>query len=211
MCYSTQVRVNSYCCAVRVLLVGLLACASTNVAAGTLPSDVAVGLTAEPDSNLRPGDEITFAVSATNIGPEPIQYFMLASSLVHDEMLPYTSSPDCDGDSYAVGTDEEGHPITEYRWTPAVDVPMAIGETRYCRFQLVLSDTAPASFAFSFGMASTYPDQNPNNDTATVRLTRAAYASVPVPTMSRPLLVFLCAMLTCIGITNVRAGSRRSS
>jgi hypothetical protein len=163
-------------------------------AGNMLRTDVAVGLIADPSIGLQSGQTVVFTISVTNLGPEPIQYFLLGSSLVHDELRPYYgSTPDCEGDSYATGNDIFG-PIIEYRWLPGNLTPIAVGETRYCRLSLEFTSAAPASFAFSFGLWRDYTDPDPSNNRATVVLQRGPEPT-SVPTLSSKWLSLLAGLL----------------
>ncbi len=167
-----------------------------------LPSDVSVSLTAEPNTGLETGDTITFGVSVTNLGPEPIDAFVVSSSFFHDEFDVYSLTvKECEGGPFsAVVVDYIGGGWDYYlHWYPALPPsPMLdVGETLRCRFSLSLTDTAPAVYPFSFDLGGSFVDLDPSNNAATVTLRRAAPAgaATPVPMLSPLALSILATLL----------------
>lgn len=165
-----------------------------------LPSDISISLSAEPSSNLQSGQTVTFTMSATNHGPEPIDRVSFRSSPIYDELdIAGGSVIYCDGDvSVAVADtgDSFYYLIFWYATLPEL-APIPAGETRTCQISMDYTEWAPPVFPFTFAMRS-FVDANPANDSATVYL-RGAVAATPVPALSAGWLALLLALMACIG------------
>ena len=165
-----------------------------------LPSDVAVMLSAAPDTDLMPGQPVDLTLTATNLGIEPVDTLILSSSLFVDEMHVISFNSD---ECYLVLTVLDGETDFFYlvSWYLAVpdsadSPPLAPGESRSCHFQLSLTSQSPSVFPFSFGLSSLFSDPNPGNDRATVYLRRRGAESTPIPAASSIGLLLLAGLLT---------------
>ncbi len=169
------------------------------VSAGELsiPSDIAVALTASPDVDLVPGEPITFSVSTTNLGPEPVNLLLLISSDFYDQFGPSDVPNDCPGLVVVVSDGETFH--YNFWWYPTDAGILAVGETRVCPITLTLTSQAPPTMQFSFGLPYFITDLNPANDSATVTLRRAIAAAAPIPALSPATLLVLTALLAACG------------
>ncbi|HET9031667.1 MAG TPA: hypothetical protein VFN25_02050 [Dokdonella sp.] len=71
-----------------------------------VPADVSVNLVAEPNSGLVSGQPITFTLSATNHGPEPVDVVAFSSSQFTNEFEVFIATTDCEGLGLVVGDTE---------------------------------------------------------------------------------------------------------
>lgn len=185
-----------------VLLLG--ASCAEHASCGTIqiPSDVSVSLTAEPNAGLEPGDEVTFLVSVTNLGPETIDGLVVSSSFFHDQLdVGSLTIEACEGGPLgAVVVDYSDGRFDYYvHWYPVLpsSPPLDVGQTIACSFSMRITDTAPLVYPFSFDLGGSLVDLNPSNDSATVVLRRAGGIAVatPVPALSPFALCALAALL----------------
>lgn len=184
-----------------------LAC-SASLWAGTipLPSDISVGLTAEPDSNLQSGQRIAFTISVTNHGPEPAAPVIMGSSPIYDELDVYTATADC-GDTLGLAVvDTSDGFYYAFSWFPTIDlVPLDVGETRYCHVNMAFTEWAPDTFTLTFAFPYWLVDLDGSNNSATVTLQRAAAVATAVPTLSPLSLLLLAGLLVaCAGLARSR-------
>ncbi len=160
-----------------------------------VPSDVAVTFTAIPSANLSTGAPLLLAVTATNLGPQPVDTLVLESSAFTNQFDFAHASVACTGFVISVADGVTG-PAQFMNWyvaaVPLGTAPLAVGETRNCEIKLALSSSAPQAFSFSFGLAHEFIDVNPNNDSATVVLRQAI---PPITTLSAKALVLLTGLL----------------
>ncbi len=179
------------------LALGFSTCCCANLLAGPiiLPSDVSVALTAEPSVNLQSGQRITFTISVTNHGPQPVDQLAVRSSAIYDELDVFTaSSSDCEGDIILAVVDLQDSFYYLYTYYAAFqESPLAVGETRICHLNLEYTQWAPAVFPVTFAMRS-YTDLDPSNNSATVTLRRAVDVK-PVPALSPTWLGLLMILL----------------
>lgn len=174
-----------------------------------LPSDISVLMTAEPSTLLESGDTITFVVSVTNLGPEPIDGLVVSSSFFHEQLdVGSLTLGACEGGPLgAVVVDYSDGSFDYYvHWYPVLpSLPqLDVGQTLSCSFSMAITDAAPTTYPFSFDLGGSLVDIDPSNNSATVVLRRAnegAATATPVPTLS-PLslaaLVVLMAFLGCV-------------
>lgn len=196
-------------------LVLCLAC-SAGLRAGTisLPSDVSVGLTAEPDSNLQSGDTIAFTLSVTNHGPEPVTLVDTLSSPIFDELDINTATADCGNTLGLIVVDLNDGFYYVYDWQATLNsLSLAVGETRTCHINLAFTEWAPNTFSLTFSMPDWLVDLDPSNNSATVTLQRAgqgAAAATPVPTLSPLALMILGGLLVLLVRIHTGAGRKHS-
>lgn len=168
--------------------------------AGTVPvpADGSVGLTAEPTVGLMLGQPITFTMSATNHGPQPIESLGMLSSRFTDELDFSGASSDCQGLVLMVG---DGKDFVDYAyyWSATFGVPIAVGETRTCHLTLTVGAGAPATWTFGFEIPSIFVDLDPTNNSAFVTLRRGVVQPTVVPTLSPLLLSLLAGLLALAG------------
>jgi hypothetical protein len=168
-----------------------------------LPSDVGVTMTASPTTNLQPGQPIDMTLTVTNYGPAAVPILILASSVYVDEMyLVSQNAAECylvlDVADLANGTEE-----FLIQWYVAglggVLPPFPPGAIT-CHFQITLTQSAPSTYSFSFGLPPSYEtDPNPANNVATVTLQRApSPPPVLVPALSPAMLTLLAGLLGAI-------------
>ncbi len=155
-----------------------------------VPADISVSLTAVPNINLVPGEPIVFTLSATNLGPEPVDRLLLISSDFYDQFGPSSAPNDCPGLGIVAYDGATFH--YNFWWYPTDAGILAIGETRVCNLTLTLTSQAPQTTPFSFGLAFFYQDINPDNNSATVYLRRAI---APIPALSMATALLLMALL----------------
>ncbi|MEO5625615.1 MAG: hypothetical protein ABIQ70_06390 [Dokdonella sp.] len=150
-----------------------------------VPSDISVAFTAEPNVNLQSGQRVNFTLSVTNHGPDPVNRLALGSSPIYDELdVSSYSSSGCDGALLLGVVDLENSFYYLYAYqVVGPDSPMAVGETRTCRFSLDFTQWAPPVFSLTFDMR-TFDDLDPSNNAATVVLRRAVVAPTTVPSSS---------------------------
>lgn len=161
-------------------------------------TDVSVELTAQPNSGLIPGQPIVFTLAVTNHGPLPEDDYNLAirSSDIHDQFDPSSGSTDCIGYTVII-TDGDGFSYATISWSPTIlgQGALQVGETRSCHITLALSNSAPADWPFSFGVADLFDDINPDNNVATVILRRGDVAPVELPALSLYTIMLLIAAI----------------
>lgn len=197
---------------VALALVSLI-CGCANVAAGdvVLPSDISVGLTAEPSDNLQSGQRVNFTISVTNHGPEPVDRLAIGSSQIYDELDVFTaSSSGCDGDLILAVADLEDTFYFLYTYYAAVqESPLAVGETRTCYLNLEFTPWAPSVFPVTFAMAAFETDLDLGNNSVTVFLRRPVAVVEPVPTLSSIWLGLLwCLLVATAGIWRTQSVHR---
>jgi hypothetical protein len=155
-----------------------------------------VGLTAEPDSNLESGQRISFTISVTNHGPEPVAPVSLGSSPIYDELDVFSATVDCGDDLGLAVVDLNDGFYYVYAWFPTQESPLAVGETRNCYLNLEFTEWAPDTFSLTFSMSNYLIDLDASNNSATVTLHRAIQGNAtPVPTLSPLALVMLAGLL----------------
>jgi hypothetical protein len=178
----------------------------------TVPADLSVSLTAEPDIDLQSGQRITFTLSMTNHGPEPVTLADVLSSSIYDELDPNAATADCGDTLGLIVVDLNDGFYYAYDWDPTLHSPLAIGETRICHLNLSFTEWAPDAFSLTFSMPYWLVDLGPSNNSATVVLRRSVLGTgaAAVPTLSPVALVILVGLLACIGSVARRAIATRS-
>lgn len=182
-------------------------CASVSAGTVTLPADVSVSLTAEPDADLQSGQRIAFTISVTNHGPEPAAPVMAGSTPIHDELDVYTATADCDNTLGLAVVDLDDSFYYAYSWFPTLNLPpLEVGETRNCYLSMEFTEWAPDTFALTFAFPDWLVDLDASNNSATVTLQRAAAAPPPVPLPSTSVigLLLLAAALARSAILRLR-------
>ncbi|MGA9421142.1 MAG: hypothetical protein WBW61_02205 [Rhodanobacteraceae bacterium] len=186
------------------LLLSLVAAGSVAQAGNppiVVPADVSVGFTAQQSTELVPGQSINFTLSVTNHGPEPVDRLALFSTTFVDEFDIHDASTDCQNLVTAVGDGEGFYYL--FLWFPTDQGTLAVGETLSCQLRLVLTSQAPAVFPFGFFIPlDGFVDINPDNDSVTVYLRRAA---APIPSQSPLMLLLLATLLTAAGSLRLRS------
>jgi hypothetical protein len=182
-----------------VLLVGGVEAWAAEAGPITIPSDVSVSLSAEPIANLQAGDVVSFTISVTNNGPEPVHPLSLGSSPILDELDVFGSTADCDYRLVLGVADGRFDYYYFYTWFPILlkDDPLPVGATFFCYFTVPYTQWAPNEFPVTFNIPETvFIDLDPSNNSATVTLHRAGQGAVtPVPTLSPASLSILVALL----------------
>jgi uncharacterized protein DUF11/exosortase sorting signal-containing protein len=196
-------------CALRAALVlGLCLVYSVGPRAGTisLPADVSVSLTAEPNSNLQSGQRIEFTISVTNHGPEPVTLVDVLSSPIYDELDINTATADCGNTLGLIVVDLSDGFYYVYDWDPTLELtPLMVGETRTCHLNLAFTQWAPDTFSLTFSMPYWLIDLDSSNNSATVTLRRAGQGTAtPVPTVSPLSLAVLSALLALLAAVRRR-------
>lgn len=167
----------------KLAALALITLTSPNGVAGDvqLPSDVSVAVSAEPTSNLVPGQPVTFVVAVTNNGPAPLLNFGISSSPLYPEQIDlYGSTTDCAVvvTSVTDGTLDYYYDVTWYptdsSYTSSNDLPLAVGETRSCHFTFPVGFAPPPTFTIDFHLGNLWNDTNATNDMGSVRLRLAA-------------------------------------
>ena len=172
-----------------------------------IPSDISTAVTAAPQTDLQPGQMVTFTVSITNHGPAPVSSLLVTGPQVYDQLFfPAGSWNDSGMFVNVVDLVDTSHWNTI--WYPAAPIApaIAVGETRTCHLQLALTSAAPAIMPVSFGLPQFIVDQNPANDRATVLLAKPVR---PVPGPSPGVLALLTFLLLGSGLTKLRKVSTR--
>jgi hypothetical protein len=175
------------------LVLSVCACAQAAAQSVVLPSDISVGLTADPSTNLHSWQPITFTLSVTNHGPEPVERFAIVSSPIYDELDFNNASSDCQDIVLAVVDLVDGFYFL-YAWHLALQTPLAVNETRSCHLTLPLTAVAPPVMPFSFGLSRPWIDPDPSNNEAIVILRRAAEPTA-IPALSPALLIALVLLI----------------
>jgi hypothetical protein len=174
-----------------------------------IPADIGVTMTATPSTGLHTGQVIDIALTATNYGPEPADSLELDSSYFYHEFS--ITNIDLVACYQFGGSMSDGVlPVFDAFWiiagVPGTGMqPLAVGETRTCRFQLVLMADAPQVTPFSFGVSTFYSDINSANNIATVYLQRAITA---VPLLGRSAILLLIALVSLAGAVGAGARAR---
>ncbi len=179
-------------------------------------TDLSVDFTAQPSSSLVPGQPIEFTVTVTNHGPEPVpavgSNLALFSSDFYDQFDSSFGSADCQGYTVFVSDGDAFH--FNLVWFPTFQDQGAleVGESRSCHITLALSNQAPAEWPFSFGVAESFDDINPDNNVSTVILRRGDMAPIAVPTLSTyALLLLIVALALLANTTFARTSNSRIS
>ena len=175
------------------IVLSVCACAQAAAQSVVLPSDISVGLTADPITNLQSWQPITFTLSVTNHGPEPLERFSIVSSPIYDELDFNSASSDCSVILLQVIDLVDGF-YFRYSWRPVAETPIAVNETRSCHLTLPLTAVAPAVMPFSFRLSGPWTDQNLSNNEATVVLRRGVEPTA-VPALSPALLIALVLLI----------------
>ena len=175
------------------LVLSVCACAQAAAQSVVLPSDISVGLTAEPSTNLHSWQPITFTLSVTNHGPEPVERFAIVSSPIYDELDFNNASSDCQNIFLDVVDLVDGF-YFRYSWLPVYETPIAVNETRSCHLTLPLTAVAPAVMPFSFRLSGPWTDQNLSNNEAVVILRRGLEPTA-IPALSPALLIVLVLLI----------------
>jgi hypothetical protein len=166
--------------------------ASVVFAQTPVPSDISVRFSASPDTDLITGQLIDFSLSATNLGPEPVQQTVLFSSDIYLHELEFVSVVSCTNLAGVIGNGP-GLPFFSLHWYLTLDRPLGVGETRTCTFRFNLGSAAPVRYEFRFATSGNYPDINPDNDSASVFLRRRVEAIPLLSPFNRVLLALLLA------------------
>ena len=204
-----RLRVRAHAMHALRTALGLALCLADSASAGTisLPADVSLSFTAEPHSNLHSGERIAFTLSVTNNGLEPATPVRFGSSPFVDEFDPYTGTSDCGNTLGLIVVDQNDGFYYRYSWAPTLEqLPLQVGETRYCYISLDYTASAPDTFALTFGLSSHIVDLDPSNNAATVILQRAPAGSppAPVPSISLSALLLLGAGLAHLAAARLR-------
>jgi hypothetical protein len=150
-------------------------------------------------------------LSVTNNGADELSTVLVTSSVYVDEMSFVSVNADECFLFVVVGDLANGGYDYRSEWwvsLPDLSPPIAAGETRVCHFQIALTDLAPATYPFSFGLPVYFHDPNPSNDRVTVLLHRAAATPTQVPTLSAAMLRLLAALSASIGMFALQAPLR---
>ncbi|HET9033926.1 MAG TPA: hypothetical protein VFN25_13610 [Dokdonella sp.] len=170
---------------------------------GTIPSDVAITMTATPSDNLSPGELISFVITATNLGPAAVPVLPMISSQFIDEFdLGPGGSSNCPGIALQVADGK--YFFYNLVWDPTITAPLAAGETRVCELKFSLTEAAPEILPFTFGIYESWVDLNEANNSATVILRRGDMAPVTLPMLSPGALMVLLGMLTFMAWIQLR-------
>lgn len=165
----------------------------------TVPTDVAVQFSARPSTDLHPGDVISFDLSVTNLGPEPVAAFAVGSSEIYDELDLFDGgTTECDDHLVLVVLDYEDYFTYALVWFPLgagdPNAQLQVGETLSCYFTLPYTQWAPPEFSLTF--ESNLEDLDASNNTATVVLRGStAFALTSVPATSPVALMLLGLLL----------------
>jgi hypothetical protein len=164
---------------------------------------------------LQPGDIVSFTISITNNGPEPVDRFALQSSAIVDELDVLNGTIDCDDHLFVTIADFGSGYYYTYIWQLSFpgEPPLQVGETRHCNFSDPYTEWAPPKFRVTFSPGTAFSDLNPSNDAATVVLLGATHgiATTPVPTLSSIGLATLIALMALMGAWPILAGELRVS
>ena len=159
----------------------------------SLPSDIAVTLSADKTTNLKAGDRITFTMTATNDGPQPLTYFSINGPHIFTEFnRPGLNWNDCP--MLTDTGDTDFGPFWVLVWFPSglcSENPVAPSEVRTCHFTLIVGDGLPANYTFTVGLGTYFSDTDSTNNTASVSLQRAIAQIPALSTFSLILLSFL--------------------
>lgn len=194
-----------------VMLLGCFLCMPASIGAGTvtLLSDISIDLTAEPPSELQPGQEITFTITVTNHGPEPVDRVILGSSAIREELDVYSTSSNCDNTLALSVVDLVDGYYFQYDWLAASpSSPLAAGAKRSCSFSLVYLDGAPDLFPVSFGYPNWLFDLNNDNNSAVITLGRGTVDVEPIalPLLSPGWLLLLATSIVLLTRIQFRYG-----
>jgi hypothetical protein len=202
----------------RVLLGVILIAATVETAQANivLPSDVGVTLTASPTTNLQPGQPIDMTLTVTNYGPADVPDLVLDSSVFVDEIYFVSTNPDeCFLVTFVLDP-ASGPPEYYVEWWLAglggTLPPFPPGSTT-CHFQIALTQSAPSTYQFGFGLSPSYEtDPNPANDFATVTLQRAPPPlPTPLPTLSTWMLLLLAGLSAGLAANALKRPRRSAS
>jgi hypothetical protein len=195
-----------------ILIAATVETAQANI---VLPSDVGVTLTASPTTNLQPGQPIDMTLTVTNYGPADVPDLFVQSSVFVDEMYFVSMNPDECFLITDVGDGPNGYEFLVEWWLAGLDVypPLPSGATATCHFQIALTQRAPPTYQFSFGLSPTYEtDPNPANDVATVTLQRAPPPPpAPLPTLSNWMLLLLAGLSAGLAVNALKRPRRPAS
>jgi hypothetical protein len=177
------------------LLAAMIASGSAWGGTVVVPSDISVSVFAEPNSDLATGQPISFTISATNNGPEPIDNIALVSTEFVDEFDLAQGTANCPGLGLVVANGVL--PFYLYIWEFTFLGPLQVSETRTCYITLPVAAQAPDTWEFGFYLPSSYLDIDPKNNSASVTLRRTlgATAPIPVPALSPIALILLASLL----------------
>ena len=180
---------------VRSTLGLVLLCIAASAWGGSvvIPSDVAVHLVAEPNSELVTGQPVVFTLSVTNHGPEIVPTFVATSSQFTSEFNLGLGTSDCQHLGLVVA---DGKTVYySYNWIPTFGGPIGIGETRTCHLTLPVGSAAPDMWTFGLYLPSSYQDLNPANNVSVVTLRRGVDSARAIPTLSSFALLSLAILL----------------
>ncbi|UXI70316.1 hypothetical protein [Tahibacter amnicola] len=162
-----------------------------------LPSDIGVQLSASPTSDLSPGDQVSFRLSLTNHGPAIVTGVSLISTNYYLEFDRNVYVANCPGLVVSPADDISDPHYNLFWFATTFGGPFAVGETRHCDFALLVTSQAPQLTALGFGLSpfySEYPAGNPNNNAATVLITRGL-STVSIPATSTLTLIVIGALV----------------
>lgn len=197
-----------------IFVQGLCWCALAQ--ATPAPTDVVVQFSATPNTDLHPGDVISFTLSVTNLGPEPVAPFAVASSEIYDELDLFDGgTTNCDDHLVLAVLDYEDHFTYELVWFPLgagdLNARLQAGETLTCDFTRPYTQWAPPEFPLTF--TSDLEDLDDSNNSATVVLrgpTAFALTAVPATSpLALTLLALLLAVAAGLGLSSCRRGRRQ--
>ena len=177
----------------------------------SIPTDIAVTLNATPKTIPGSSESFQLTVTATNLGPQPVDTVVLESSPFTNEFDFAHATIACTGFVVSVADGING-PVQFMNWyvaaVPLGTAPFLVGETRTCELTLALSPAAPAALSFTFALAHEFVDVNASNNAATVFLRGPSVPVVPFlsPTVSLLLALLLVAFAS---LTRIFEGRRR--
>jgi Domain of unknown function DUF11 len=194
-----------------ILAWALAMCGHAHAGNMDLPTDIGVTMTANPSTNLEPGQIVDVFLTVTNYGPQTANVLVLDSSYFnHEFIISYVDPITC---PEFVGAVADGiQPSTVLFWyvsgIPGVGThPLAVSETRTCHLQLTMTTYAPPVTPFSFGVSGYDPDLNPANSSATVYLSQAVPTVPSLDGFAAMLLMMLLGSWGALGAS--KAHTRR--
>ncbi len=175
-----------------------------------VPADISVSVSADQDTALVTGQPITFTISATNHGPNPVETLIISSSDFTNEFVLDGASSDCDILGLVV-VDSEFSFYYYYNWIPTLGARLETGETRSCHLTVPLSANAPPVWNFGFSIPDFFIDLDPSNNSASVTLRRAVIDPTPIPALSSRALILLALLMAAMGVQAAGSTARRSA
>lgn len=173
-----------------VFFLALIASSASFAGEIVVPADISVHLSAQPDTNVIPGEPVVFTLTVVNLGPGTADQLVLISSDFYDQIDLNFGSVDCQGVVLSVSDGKAFH--FNYSWYPTIfEGPLLAGESRTCHITLAMTNQMPAVWPFGFAIPDFIDDINPANNTGTVVLRRGDIAPVAIPMLSPYFLLLL--------------------